>query len=271
MAAQNESFSQSKKDLERIYADHAITFYCGCKYDKRKKGNMIDRSSCGYVPRNPTTKAGKVNPRTTRIEWEHVVPAENFGRQFTCWRDGAPECVDSKGKAFKGRKCCEKASQQFRIMQADMHNLVPAIGELNGDRSNLRYDFEEARKGQYGECRFEVDFDQDRVRAGGDQERRGGGRGGDARRAGRARLDLPPGDEGRGPGPRLASDHGDLQAHALGGRRKTEKGAAEAAPRARPARNRPRTRRRPCRPCRRRPSAPSLPSPRGSRRREPRW
>lgn len=164
MAVQNESFSQSKKDLERIYADHAITFYCGCKYDKRKKGNMIDRSSCGYVPRNPTTKAGKVNPRTTRIEWEHVVPAENFGRQFTCWRDGAPECVDSKGKAFKGRKCCEKASQQFRIMQADMHNLVPAIGELNGDRSNLRYDFEEARKGQYGECRFEVDFDQDRVR-----------------------------------------------------------------------------------------------------------
>lgn len=164
MAAQNESFSQSKKELERIYADHAITFYCGCKYDKRKKGNMIDRSSCGYVPRNPITKSGKVNPRTTRIEWEHVVPAENFGRQFTCWRDGAPECVDSKGKTFKGRKCCEKSSQQFRIMQADMHNLVPAIGELNGDRSNLRYDFEEARKGQYGECRFEVDFDQDRVR-----------------------------------------------------------------------------------------------------------
>lgn len=164
MAAQNESFSQSKKELERIYADHAITFYCGCKYDKHKKGNMIDRSSCGYVPRNPITKAGRVNPRTTRIEWEHVVPAENFGRQFTCWRDGASECVDSKGKTFKGRKCCEKTSQQFRIMQADMHNLVPAIGELNGDRSNLRYDFEEARKGQYGECRFEVDFDQDRVR-----------------------------------------------------------------------------------------------------------
>lgn len=164
MAAQNESFSQSKKNLEQIYADHAITFYCGCKYDKQKKDNVIDRSSCGYVPRNPTTKAGKINPRTTRIEWEHVVPAENFGRQFTCWKDGAPECVDSKGRSFKGRKCCEKSSQQFRIMQADMHNLVPAIGELNGDRSNLRYDFEEARKGQYGECRFEVDFDQDRVR-----------------------------------------------------------------------------------------------------------
>jgi len=162
--AQNESFSKSKKELERIYIDHQITFYCGCKYDKRNKDNMIDRSSCGYVPRNPTTKSGKPNERTTHIEWEHIVPAENFGQQFACWRDGAPECVDSKGKTFKGRKCCEKASQEFRIMQADMHNLVPAIGELNGDRSNLRYDFEEARKGQYGECRFEVDFDQDRVR-----------------------------------------------------------------------------------------------------------
>jgi deoxyribonuclease-1 len=49
-------------------------------------------------------------------------------------------------------------------MQADMHNLVPSIGELNGDRSNYRYDFELAQPGQYGECRFEVDFKERRAR-----------------------------------------------------------------------------------------------------------
>ena len=53
-----------------------------------------------------------------------------------------------------------------------------------------------------------------------------------------------------------------------------KRGTAEAAPldsRAQRPRALVRIRRRPCRPCRRRPSAPSLPSPRGSRRREPRW
>lgn len=49
-------------------------------------------------------------------------------------------------------------------MQADMHNLQPAIGELNADRSNFRFDFELPTQGQYGECKFEVDFKADRTR-----------------------------------------------------------------------------------------------------------
>jgi deoxyribonuclease-1 len=125
---------------------------------------MIDRGSCGYVPRNEYTKSGKKNERTRRIEWEHVIPAENFGRQFSCWRDGDAKCADSNGKAYKGRKCCEKVSKEYRIMQADMHNLQPAIGELNADRSNLKYDFELPTPGQYGMCQFEVDFKADRAR-----------------------------------------------------------------------------------------------------------
>ena len=35
---------------------------------------MIDRDSCGYVPRNEYTKKGKKNERARRIEWEHVMP-----------------------------------------------------------------------------------------------------------------------------------------------------------------------------------------------------
>ena len=30
---------------------------------------MIDRDSCGYVPRNEYTKKGKKNERARRIEW----------------------------------------------------------------------------------------------------------------------------------------------------------------------------------------------------------
>ena len=49
-------------------------------------------------------------------------------------------------------------------MQADMHNLYPAVGELNADRKNFRFDFEAGKSGQYGECRFEVDFKSKRAK-----------------------------------------------------------------------------------------------------------
>lgn len=162
--AQNESFSKSKKILFKIHANHPYTFYCGCKYDHKNKENMIDRSSCGYLPRNELTKKGKLNMSTRHMGWEHIVPAENFGRAFSCWRDGDAKCVKSNGKSFKGRKCCQKVNKKFRIMQADMHNLQPAIGELNADRSNYRFDFELPTPEQYGECRFEVDFKERRAR-----------------------------------------------------------------------------------------------------------
>ena len=49
-------------------------------------------------------------------------------------------------------------------MQADMHNLFPAVGELNADRSNFRFDFEAGKSGQYGQCQFNVDFKARRAR-----------------------------------------------------------------------------------------------------------
>lgn len=104
-----------------------------------------------YIPRNPITKKGKINPRTQRVEWEHIMPAQNFGKHLPCWKKG-------------GRKAC-KNDPTFAKMEADMHNLVPSIGELNGDRSNFRY--AQAQKDmkftQYGKCRFYVDFKNKRA------------------------------------------------------------------------------------------------------------
>ena len=159
----NESFSKSKKELRKIYQGHQSTIYCDCKYNYKDKKNMIDRKSCGYKPRNERTKKGKVNQRAKRIEWEHLIPAENFGRQFSCWRDGDSQCVTSKGKKYKGRRCCTKVNKQYRLMQADMHNLFPAVGELNADRSNFRFDFTIAKPKRYGECTFSVDFKKRRA------------------------------------------------------------------------------------------------------------
>jgi len=158
------SFSSAKKKLlKKVYYDHQITFYCQNPYEikqvKGKEKTLIIEDKNKYSPRNKITKKGKVNIRAKRIEWEHIIPAENFGRQFSCWRDGDNQCIDKKGKKYKGRKCCKKISSIFKKMESDMMNLVPAIGEINADRKNFRYmDTNEKLKGQYGECKFKVDF-----------------------------------------------------------------------------------------------------------------
>ncbi|OFZ01941.1 MAG: endonuclease I [Bdellovibrionales bacterium GWC1_52_8] len=98
--------------------------YCPCRYSGRK----VDLASCGYKPR-------KNFERAQRLEWEHVVPAEAFGQSFKEWREGAPGCFKKK-KAFRGRKCAGK-NPEFAQMEADLYNLWPSIGELNGLRSNF--------------------------------------------------------------------------------------------------------------------------------------
>lgn len=158
-AKEIDSFEEAKRLLPEVFKGQETTFYCGCKYAKLGKRFVVDPLCKTYTPKKPYTKNGKKNERTHRIEWEHIVPAENFGRQFTCWRDGDEECVDSKGKKFKGRQCCKKVSPEFRLMEGDIRNIVPAIGEINGDRSNFRFAQQgknESLKGQYGECEFKI-------------------------------------------------------------------------------------------------------------------
>ncbi len=62
-----------------------------------------------------------------------------------------------------GRKACEQ-DPTFAKMEADMFNLVPAVGEVNGDRNNYRY--AQAPKNmqytQYGNCKVYTDFKEKR-------------------------------------------------------------------------------------------------------------
>jgi deoxyribonuclease-1 len=73
-----QSFSKAKKILEKqVYNNHRITLYCGATFDAKKK----------VTPPNGFTTTKYVK-RAKKVEWEHVVPAENFGRTFSEWRDG---------------------------------------------------------------------------------------------------------------------------------------------------------------------------------------
>jgi deoxyribonuclease-1 len=142
-----QSFSKAKKILEQqVYNNNRTTLYCGATFDAKKKV---------IPPRGFTTT--KYVKRSKKIEWEHVVPAENFGRTFSEWRDGNKQCVTSNGKAFKGRKCAEKVNIEYRHMQADMFNLYPAIGSVNALRSNYNFIMLPAVKSDFGSCAMKID------------------------------------------------------------------------------------------------------------------
>jgi deoxyribonuclease-1 len=141
-----QSFSKAKKLLETIvYQDHRKTLYCGASFNANKQVTPL----AGFI----TTKYVK---RSKKIEWEHVVPAENFGRTFSEWRDGHETCVSSKGKLYKGRKCAEKANMAYRHMQADLYNLYPAIGAVNALRSNYNFTMLPNTQSNFGNCSMKI-------------------------------------------------------------------------------------------------------------------
>jgi deoxyribonuclease-1 len=45
---------------------------------------------------------------------------------------------------------------QYKLMQADMFNLYPAIGEVNGRRSNYSMAILEGEKREFGKCDVEI-------------------------------------------------------------------------------------------------------------------
>eukprot|EP01030_Chromulinospumella_sphaerica_P007563 gene7563-7393_t len=140
------TFSEAKVIAkQKIYLDQANSamgeLYCGCKWTwVGKSGGRIDAESCGL-------KARKQENRAQRTEWEHIVPAWTFGNQRQCWKNG-------------GREHCVDDDPVFRAMEADLFNLYPSVGEVNGDRSNFNYGMAAGIAPQYGQCKTRVDFDQ---------------------------------------------------------------------------------------------------------------
>ena len=140
------TFSEAKVVAkQKIYLDQANSsmgeLYCGCKWTwVGKSGGRIDAESCGL-------KARKQETRSERTEWEHIVPAWTFGNQRQCWHKG-------------GREHCVDDDPVFRAMEADLFNLYPSVGEVNGDRSNFNYGMASGIAPQYGQCKTRVDFEQ---------------------------------------------------------------------------------------------------------------
>ncbi|MCY9845980.1 hypothetical protein [Vibrio caribbeanicus] len=94
-----DSFSKAKKLLEeKVYFDKRETLYCAASFDEKK-----------FITPPIGFQSDKYVKRAKKVEWEHVVLAENFGRTFVEWRAGDSRCVNNKGKEYKGRRCANDA------------------------------------------------------------------------------------------------------------------------------------------------------------------
>ncbi|WP_349970115.1 endonuclease [Pseudomonas caspiana] len=146
LSAPPSTFSEAKVVAkQKVYLDQAKSaqgdLYCGCKWEwVGKSGGRINAESCGLQARKQETRA-------ERTEWEHIVPAWTFGHQRQCWQNG-------------GREHCVSDDPVFQAMEADLFNLYPAVGEVNGDRSNFNYGMASGVAPQYGQCKTKVDFEQ---------------------------------------------------------------------------------------------------------------
>jgi len=53
--------------------------------------------------------------------------------------------------------------KKYKHIESDLHNLQPAIGEINGDRSNFMYGQLNNSVAQYGRCNMKIDFKRNKI------------------------------------------------------------------------------------------------------------
>ena len=158
----SQSFYAVKKEmLDKIYYDHRRTLYCNAAFSINKRVSQPE----GFKLPDLRTVDFKVHDvsvdelqrKAERMEWEHIVPAQNFGKTFPEWSEGHRNCVSSKGKKFKGRSCAEQENEEFRYMYTDMYNLYPSIGAVNYLRANFNFtQFDNKVPNTFGSCSLKI-------------------------------------------------------------------------------------------------------------------
>ncbi|MEZ9708703.1 endonuclease [Vibrio breoganii] len=142
------SYSKANRLMQQeiFVGDHLQkTLYCGAAFNMNKEV---------YLPKGFTST--KYKNRLKKWEAEHITSAESFGRNFLEWREGHPTCVDSEGRSFKGRSCARKTNTQYRLMEADLYNLYPAIGAVNGLRRNYNFTMIPNSDSNFGSCDMRI-------------------------------------------------------------------------------------------------------------------
>ena len=150
-----ETFEWNDKSLLRTF-DNAKTIskalavklnsrelYADCTMKMIDNKLTIVFNKCSYVPR----KAGKKN---SVPDIEHIAAASWYPSitDQPCWKEN--------------RNNCAKDNAAFNNFYTDLHNLYPALAEINRDRSNRRW-CDSKLKPTYGKTGFILDLNADCV------------------------------------------------------------------------------------------------------------
>jgi deoxyribonuclease-1 len=155
--------SVTKSLLNKVYKKiPKKTVYCFASFNK----NKIITNHNGYK------YLGQGSPvLNDKIEWEHIVPAEFFGKKFDEWKIGDEKCISiSTFKILGNRACAIKTNSKFKRMYTDLYNIYPAIARINRKRSNFKFKegdvsissiseisrlfFDDKLKREFGNCEF---------------------------------------------------------------------------------------------------------------------
>lgn len=116
---QNDEYRSALKILwTKVYPSPAQTLYCAQKF-----------SSKNY------------KERKRHVNAEHIFPMSWAAKDLGCGR----------------RKQCQRDSAKFRGIESDLHNIYPALINVNKARSNFRFGDVGGEKRRFGSCDFEVD------------------------------------------------------------------------------------------------------------------
>lgn len=143
----NLNFNSAKGYLYKITSklDSPKTVYCGCDITITKKWYYPNLESCGYIIQYSNPKRAK------RIEAEHIVPASYFGKTRECWLKKP------------GRQNCENTDKYFNLIESDLHNLYPSVGEVNNERQNFAFSDSIKKTSPFGQCQMLIDRKRQRV------------------------------------------------------------------------------------------------------------
>lgn len=161
-----KTLNQAIPIAKRFYLDYRMqTFYTNTEMNyttklRKKRFPLKPYLTWNLIPINSEYNSTIYKDRAKKIEWEHVIPAHwlamNDPVAKKAWEEGDPSCVTKSGNSYKGRKCAEKVSERFNLMEADLNNLVPVIGALNAIRSDKEYCIIPGEERKYGE---NIDFE----------------------------------------------------------------------------------------------------------------
>jgi deoxyribonuclease-1 len=142
-----KNLSQAKNVIKVIHFDYQVTWLNGCRYRYDiatcMSDTILDEKSC------------KLEETGQKMVWLQVVPSSFYGRNRACMNE--PVCKKYNGTPFGGPRCCRKRDAAYRLMQADLFNLIPVASTVAQRRTEQL--FFETGKGaeKIGEVRISAD------------------------------------------------------------------------------------------------------------------